>query len=275
VTSASTETHPTASAVPTRRYTFGDAVRSEWTKIRTVRATFWCLVISTVLGVGLAALVSWGSARHYASDPTDHLSWDPVQRSLAPLLIAQLVFAVFGVITVTAEYSTGMIRTTLTAVPKRGRLLAAKLLVFTLVALAAGQIIAFASFWIGQALIHGEAPSASIAHHLVLRAVIGAGLYLALLGLLGAAIGFIVRNAGAGIAVLVALLFVAPLILLLLPNSWYHTVHEYWPTEAGRQVYSVQRGSHALSAWLGFGWMALFTAAVIAAALVVLQRRDA
>lgn len=260
--------------VPTRT-TYGDAVRSEWTKLRTVRATFWCLFIGAVLGIGLSALVSGITASRYHSDPQVHLGWNPVTHSIRPLLIAQLVFAVFGVITVTSEYSTGMIRTSLAAVPRRIRMMSAKMLVFTVVAIIAGQMIAFAAFSLSQMLIHGQAPSASLHQHLVLRVVIGAGLYLALLGLLASAVGVLLRNVAAGIAVMVGLMLVLPGIVAALPNSWSQPIEKYWPTQAGQQIYQVHRDSHTLTAWVGFGWMALFTAIVIAAAYILLQRRDA
>jgi ABC-2 type transport system permease protein len=275
MTAPSTLLPPPLGAEVPARATYGDAVRSEWTKLRTVRATFWCLFIGAVLGVGLAALVSFLTARRYHSDPEVHLGWNPVTHSIRPLLIAQLVFAVFGVITVTSEYSTGMIRTSLAAVPKRIRMMSAKLLVFSALAFIAAEAIAFAAFSLAQMLIHGQAPSASLHQHLVLRVVIGAGLYLALLGLLGAAVGVLFRQAAAGIAVMVALMLVLPGILAALPSSWSQPIEKFWPTEAGQQVYELSRGSHALSAWVGFGWMALFTAIVIAAAFAVLQRRDA
>ena len=139
-----------------RPATFADALRSEWTKLRTVRSTPWALVVAAVLGVGLGALISAVSATHYATDPGLRLNWNPTDRSLRSLEIAQLAFAILGVMVVTGEYSTGMIRTSLAAVPKRSRMLAAKSLVFGTVALVAGEIISFATFFIGQAIIRAR-----------------------------------------------------------------------------------------------------------------------
>jgi ABC-2 type transport system permease protein len=258
-----------------RPATYRDALRSEWTKLRSVQATYWSLLIAAVLGIGLGALISGLSANRYHQDPGLHFDWNATDHSLRSLLIAQLAFAVLGVITVTAEYSTGMIRTSLTAVPKRIRMMSAKLAVFTAVVLVAGQVIAFATFGIGQMLFHGEAPSASLGQHLVLRAVIGAGLYLAVLGLMGGAFGVLLRNAAAGIAVMVALLFVLPGIANALPSNWSQPIEEWWPTNAGQQVAMTVRDSHTLPAWAGFGWMALFTAVVLTVSFVWLQRRDA
>jgi ABC-2 type transport system permease protein len=265
---------------PTRRgayrpATFGDAVRSEWTKLRSVRSTYWALIVAAILGIGLGALISGVSASHYATDPSVHQNWNPTDRSLRSLVIAQLAFAILGVLVVTAEYSTGMIRTSLAAVPKRSRMLAAKVLVFTTVALIAGELISFVTFLVGQALISGKAPSATLGQHDVLRAVVGAGLYLAVLALLGSALGVILRHAAAAIGSIVALLLVLPGIAAALPTSWSQPIEQWWPTNAGQQVAAVIRDSHTLAAWTGFGVMVAFAAVVLTAAFVLLERRDA
>jgi ABC-2 type transport system permease protein len=258
-----------------RPATFVDAVRSEWTKLRSVRSTYWALIVAAVLGIGLGALISGISANHYATDPTVHTNWNATDRSLRSLAIAQLAFAILGVMVVTGEYSTGMIRTSLAAVPKRGRLLAAKALVWTVVALVAGEVISFITFLVGQALISGKAPSATLASHDTLRAVIGAGLYLALLGLLGTAVGVLLRHAAAAIGTMVALLLVLPGIASALPSSWSNPIEQWWPTSAGQQVAVIVRDAHTLPAWTGLLVMAVFVAVVLTAAFVMLERRDA
>lgn len=259
-----------------RPYNFLDVFRSEWTKFRSVKSTYWTFIVALVLGVGLGALGSAISADHYATDVRLRLAWYPATRSLFSLELAQLAFAVLGVLTVTSEYSTGMIRTSLAAVPKRTRMMTAKLLVFALAAVVVGEIIAFAAFSIGQALIHGKAPSASLGQHNVLRVVVGAGLYLVVIGLLGAGFSVIVRHAAAGIAIVVGMLFIIPgLVAAALPTSWSQPIDEFWPTNAGQRVIFLDRGAHNLSAWVGFGEFAVFTLVVIAISLWVLERRDA
>ncbi len=258
-----------------RPATFVDALRSEWTKLRSVRSTYWSLLVAAVLGIGLGALISGISAHHYATDPSVHFRWNPTDRSLSSLAIAQLAFAILGVMVVTGEYSTGMIRTSLAAVPKRSRMLAAKAVVWTALALVAGEVISFVTFLVGQALISGQAPSASLGDPNVLRAVVGAGLYLAVLGLLGTAVGTLLRHAAAAIGTMVALLLVLPGIAAALPSSWSQPIEQWWPTNAGQQVAMVIRDSHTLPAWSGFGVMVLFVAVVLGFAFVMLERRDA
>jgi hypothetical protein len=276
---------PTVSSGPTgtpgpapaarRPYSYGDALRSEWTKFRSVRSTYWTYLVAAVLGIGLAAMICAISASHYSTDPTLRFDWNPTDRSIRSLELAQLAFAVLGVLVVTAEYSTGMIRTSLAAVPRRVRMMTAKLVVFAVASVVIGEIIAFVSFLIGQLLIEGQAPSASLHDHLVLRVVIGSGLYLTLIGIMGGAFAVILRHAAAGIAVAVAMLFILPGVAFALPTSWSQPIEEYWPTNAGQEVTMMHHGAHHLAAWTGFGEMALFVAVVLAVGLFLLERRDA
>ncbi|MGI8493550.1 MAG: ABC transporter permease [Acidimicrobiales bacterium] len=261
---------------PIRRASFGDVLRSEWTKFRTVRSTFFTLLTAVGLGVGLGALISLAISGHYSQmDPGEQLRFDPTLASFRGLDFAQLALGVLGILVVTSEYSTGMIRTSLAAVPRRGRLLAAKAIIFTGVALVIGEVVGFASFLIGQAILSGNAPTASLGQPHVLRAVIGAGLYLGAIGLLGTALGFLMRNTAAAISTLVAVLFVLPGVAQALPSSWRNPVEKFWPTQAGSQVYIVHRDLHTLAAWQGFGVMCAFVAIVLAVAFLLLQRRDA
>jgi ABC-2 type transport system permease protein len=259
-----------------RRASFADVVRSEWTKLWSVQSTYWTLFVAALLGIGLGALFAALRANHYASaTPHDRATWDPTSISTSGLGLAQLAIGVLGVLVITSEYSSGTIRTSLAATPRRSRFLAAKASVFTAVALLAGEIMAFASFLIGQTLISGHAPSASFSQSSVLRAVIGSGLYLALLGLLGVALGALLRSGAAAISVLVAIVFVLPVVALALPTSLQNSVEKYWPTQAGQSVTNVVRGAHTLPAWAGFGDMCLFVAVLVAVAFVTLSQRDA
>ena len=256
--------------------TFGDALRSEWTKLRSVRSTFWALTVTVVLGIGLGAVISAAAAHGYArSSASSKLSWDPTGVSQAGVAIAALAIAVLGVLFISSEYSSGMIRASLTVVPKRGRVLAAKSLVLGTVTFVVGEVVSFAAFFVGQALISGHAPTAALGDPGVARAVIGAGLYLTALAVLSVAAGTLLRHPAAAIACLVAVLLVLPGIAQALPDSWRNPVTEFWPTQAGSQITSVHAAAHSLQPWPGFGVMCLFVAIVYAIAGTLLDRRDA
>lgn len=266
-------TDPTARAGAARRpATLADVVLSEWTKFRTLRSTFFALAAMVLVVVGLGALISYESAAHYTAG---NGPWQPAQISLDSLMIGQLTMAVLGVLVITSEYASGMIRTTLAAVPRRGRLLVAKAAVFTTVAVIAGEAVSWAAFFVGQLMISGHMPTANLGQNDVLRAVIGGGLYVALIGLMSVAIGTVLRHTAGAVTTVIAVLFVLPAVLTALPTSWRNPVEEYWPTGAGAQVVQVTQGSHALSAWWGFGELALFVALLCVVAYFFFRRRDA
>jgi ABC-2 type transport system permease protein len=258
-----------------RPATFADSLRAEWIKLRTLRSTWITLLVAVVLAVGIGALISWGASSHYDTDLSDRRTWDPTSVSFDGLAFAQLAFAVLGVLVVAGEYSSGMIRTSLAAVPRRARWFGTKAVVYTAVTLVIGEVIAFVAFFLGQAIIGHWAPNAALGDPGVLRAVIGGGLYLAGIGLLAVAVGALVRNSAGGIAIMVALIFVLPLVSNALPASWRNPVQQYWPTGAGSQVFTVVRSAHTLSAWPGFGVFLAFIAVVVAVAMVLLEHRDA
>ena len=254
---------------------FSDVLRAEWTKARAVPSTMWTLIVAAVLGIGLGALISGVAATHYANSPSTHPNWDPTSISNSGLSIAQLAIGVLGVLLITSEYSSSSIGTSLAAVPRRGRLLAAKAVVIVVLTFVAVEIIAFVAFLIGQALISGHAPTASLGQTGVLRALVGAGLYGALLGMMGLAFGTIIRNTAGAIAVLVSTIYVLPGISNALPTSIKQTVQEYWPTQAGGQITQVMRTANTLSPWAGFGVFLLFVTILSILALWLLTRRDA
>ena len=255
-----------------RPATFANAFLSEWTKIRTLRSTFFTLAATLAFVVGLGALISYESSVHFGPG---NGTWDPTSTSLSGLVIGQLTIAVLGVLAITSEYSTGMIRTSLAAVPRRGRLLAAKAAVFGAVAVVTGELVSWVAFFVGQLMISGHQPTASLGQPDVARAVVGGGLYIALIGLMAVAAGTILRYTAAAITAVIGVLFVLPGVREALPNSWRLPVEKYWPTGAGEQVLMVTRDANTLPAWLGFGELALFVAVLLALGYFLLQRRDA
>lgn len=263
---------PTAAEPRQRASTLGNAVVSEWTKLWTLGSTFYTLALTLVLVVGLGALVAYESSVHYS--PQQGL-WDPTGQSLSGLMAGQLTIGVLGALVITGEYATGMIRTSLAAVPRRGRLLAAKAAVFSAVVVVVGEVVSWIAFFVGQQMISGHMPTAHLSSPNVARAVLGGGLYLALVGLMAVAIGTVLRHTAGAISAVIAVLFVLPGVLNALPTAWRNPVEKYWPTQAGSQVTKVFRPSDALSAWWGAGEMALFVAVLLVVAFFVLQRRDA
>jgi len=269
---------PAAQAQPAtyREARFADVLRSEWTKVRSVPSTLWTLLAATVLGIGLSALFSGLASHSYKTGSHDvRTNWDATAVSTSGLGIAQLAIGVLGALVISSEYSTHAIRTSLTAVPHRGRLLTAKATVIAAIAFVTGEIMAFIAFFVGQALISGDAPTAALGDPHVLRALVGSGLYLTLIGLLGIGLGTLLRSAAGAITALVALLYVLPGLAHALPSSIQNVINKIWPSNAGQQVTTVVRGDHTLAAWAGFGVMCAFVALVISAAYTRLSHRDA
>ncbi|MEV0431329.1 ABC transporter permease [Micromonospora sp. NPDC050495] len=275
--SVDTELAPRPPAVaPERRPTLADVVRSEWTKFHTMRSTRFVVVAVVVAMVGLGAVISAGTARGFVRlTPEEQAAFDPTLVSLRAYFPVQWLFGVLGVLVMTVEYSTGMIRSTLAAVPRRGRLLAAKALVYGVVAAVLGQAVAFGAFLVGQPMLAGQgAPTAALGDPGVIRAVCGAGLYLAAIGLLGLALGTLVRATVGAFAILVALPLL-PTVLPLLPGGIGDTVAEYWPTVAGERVMFVVDTDGGLAPWPGMALLLGFVALVYVAAYTALRVRDA
>jgi ABC-2 type transport system permease protein len=257
----------------------GRELLAEWTKLRTVRSTIWSFVLLAVLTVGFTTLFTWLTASMWdqsdASQQAD-IRADPVSNILGSgLFLGQLTICVLGVMVITSEYSTGMIRASLLAEPRRWRMLLAKSMVFTVVVFVVGEIVAFPSFFIGSAILHTHAP-VSLGDPGVLRAVIGAGLYLAVLGLFALAIGAIVRNTPGSITGVIGFILVLSPLAQLLPGNIGKYVHAYLPAEAGQLIsYGHAPSDSVLSPWEGFGVFCLWTVVLLAVATYLLERRDA
>ena len=264
---------------PSGRAGFGGTLRSEFTKIGSVRSTYWTLLMLFAVSVGIGAAISALSASGWSNTPpADRTPFDATQLSIAALLIlGQLVIVVPGALVLTAEYSTGMIRTSLTAMPRRTVVYAAKAVVFTVVALVVTFAAAFISFFLGQALLASTHDTATLSQPNVLRAVVGSALYVTLCGLFAFAIGAIVRHTAGTITAVIGLLFVIPILVHLLPQSWYQDVTRWLPDAAGRAL-SVTVGpppGHLFSAWNQFAVFAVYTAVLLVVGAVLFRKRDA
>ena len=265
------------SALPAGRYRFSGVAGMEWAKLRSLRSTRWAVLILAVAMTGIAILV----LRYYPShwnhmSAQDRASFDPVNDGYAGLALAQLIIGVLGALAITSEYSSGMIRATLTAAPGRWRLLAAKAAVFGAAALLAGEVLAFAAFFAGQAVLSSPAPHATLGQPGVLRAVLMAGAYLCLIGLIGMGIGAIARNSAAAICALVGVVLVLPPLLLAFPDSVQHSAQQFLPEIiAENSLTAVHPVAYSLSPWAGLGMLCLYAVALLGIGGWLLGRRDA
>jgi ABC-2 type transport system permease protein len=259
----------------TGRAGFADALRSEFTKIRSTRSTYWTLFALIVVCIGIGALASAGTASH--PNGISAAEFDATQQSLAGLYVGQLVIAALGALTITSEYSTGMIRTSLTVQPRRGVVFAAKGVVFAVVTLITGLITSFGSFFVGQAILSSAHLSATLGQPNVLRAVIGGALFLTACGMLAYGLGAVLRHTAAAISAAIGLLFVLTVLVQFLPQSWQDNVDKWMPALAGGQIWTtkVTPGAHQFPAWGGFAVLAGWAAVAIIAGLVLFRTRDA
>jgi ABC-type transport system involved in multi-copper enzyme maturation permease subunit len=246
-----------------------DLLATEWIKFRSVRSTYWSLLVAVVTPVAVSAVVAvaFTSARNQGPP-------DPLLPEVISLEYALIAVAVMGVLAFSAEYSTGLIRVTFTAAPRRRAVLAAKAVVLGAVTLAAGELVAFVSFWLVQAVLAGHRQGVSLGRPGVAGAVLSAGLLLCVCALLGLALGAVIRHTAGGIAATVAVILV-PGILALLPAPWNARLGRFTLLDAARQVSALHPATDLLSP----GWSLLvllaWPAAALAAAAVLITRRDA
>jgi hypothetical protein len=270
-----TEQLMTRATLTESRYGFRTVARMEWLKIRTVRSTAWTLGVFAAGMIGLAILVL-GHHHWNQMAPDVRAAFDPTEESFAGLAIGQLAVGVLGVLAITSEFSSGMIRATLAAAPRRPLLLAAKAAVLAAIALVAGEIMAFAAFAAGEAALRSPAPHATLGQPGVLRAVLMAGAYPALIGLIGLGLGAVIRHTAGAICALVGLLFVVPLVIIPMGTSIQNAVEKFMPMLiAENSITAVKPVAHSLSPGTGFGMLCLYTAAALAAGGWALARRDA
>lgn len=253
-----------------------NVIRSEWTKLWSLRSTGWSLAAMLLVSVGFSALASWGAATHLRQTAAHSGgSVDPTNITLSGLLFGQLAIAVLGVLGIGGEYSTGAIRSSLTAVPGRIRLLTGKLVVFTTVAFLAGTLTSVLSFFTGMVFFAAHHAGAGLGDPHVLRAVIGGGLLMTVCGLLGFAVGCLLRHTAGAITVSVAALFVIPIVLGAIPSGIVGDVNKYFLVVAGGGITSVIPRPDALSAWTGYLLFLAEVSALLVAGAARMLRRDA
>jgi hypothetical protein len=253
---------------------FANILRSEFCKLRSVRSTVWTLGAAVAFNVGLAMLAGIFIPGRLSTQ--ERATVDMVRLGLAGLHLSQIAFGVLGTLVITSEYGTGLIRATFTAVPQRRLVLASKAIVLSVTALVVGIGSSFAAYFAFQASLCDESFRTSIGDPGVLRAVAGGGLYLTALGLLGFGLGAIIRSSAGTIATLFGLLFVPPILLGLLPQSWQTAIRPYVPLEAGSQIFvATVHDPGSLGAWSGFGVFTFYTILALIGGFALIKKRDA
>ena len=268
-----TPAEPRTRTVQVRPVTARRVLLSEWVKLRSLRSTAWTLLSAVVLMIGIGWLAGWGANDTWSDlSPQEQATFSPVDVTLAGFYLAQLAVSVLGVLLVTGEYATGMVRATFAAVPRRLPVLWAKAVLFAGVTFALMLVAAIAAFFGGQELLgeHGVPLSQAGA----IRGIVGVAGYLTVVAVLAVALGFIIRSTAGGVATMCGLLLVAPTAGLLLPASWREQLLPYLPSNAGAAVFSAQPSPDSLSAAAGSITLAVWLLTVVIAAALVLTRRD-
>ena len=247
-----------------------DLLASEWTKFRSVRSTYWSLLVAVVTPIAVSALVAFAFAHRPASAGPPP---DPLLPEVLSLEYAVIAVSVMGVLAFSTEYSTGLIRTTFAATPRRRAVLAAKAVVLGTVTLAAGELVAFVSFFLVQAVLAGHHQGVSLSRPGVPGAVLAAGLLLCVCALLGLALGAIIRHTAGGIAATIAVI-VLPGIVALLPSPWRGRLGRFTLVEAARQVTALHPAMNLFSPVPSLLVVLAWPAAGLAAAAVLITRRD-
>jgi ABC-2 type transport system permease protein len=265
-----------AAAAPSGRYQIADLVRSEWTKLRTVRSTIWTLGTTALVGLAASGIATGFTGAHWTTETAaSRAAFDPVEVSLTGAFLGgTLLLGILGILVISSEYSTGTIRATLAAAPRRPMVLTAKIVVFGAVALVVAEATTLASFLLGQALLTAPAPHATLSSPGALRAVAGLGLFLCVTGLLALGIAVLIRHTAGAISAYVGVILVLPLILEALPGSLQHQAERLLPVEIGSAIIN-NPAPDAFAPWTGLLILCAYTAIIIALGTIPLVRRDA
>ena len=287
-------------------------IASEFTKLRSVRSTYWTIAALLIVGVGIAALIGFGIANNIHNQPWNKAGTDGTQSILTPFLfIGQLIIAVIGAMVITSEYSTGMIRTSLTAMPRRGTVYLGKLIVLTSVTLVVSLVTSFIAFFVGSATLSGSGVAGSLFHNVtipanvnmspgpqgpnsppnytfvgtdvitsghVLMAIIGSALFVTVVALIAFGLGAIIRHTAGAISSVFGLLFVLSIIIQVLPDTWRWDISRFFPDAAGR-VLSVtlpgQQNPHLWSTWPQFLVTVIWAVVLVGVGGYLFRKRDA
>ena len=253
-----------------------DVLAAEWIKLRSVRSTPLTLLFAALAAVGVGYLVAHSDVTHWPTmTAAARAGFDPVSDSFTGLGLAQLAFGVVGVLAISSEYATGLIRTTFGAVPRRRAVLAAKAAVVGVVTVVAGELIAFATFFTGQWALSAGHLQVSLAHPGALRGVLAAGFYLAVMAWLGLGLGALIRHTAGAITAMTAVVFLLPTIIHALPAPWDTRIGRYTLDGAAQQMIAQHPHAGYFSAGPSLLIVAAYAVAALAAAAFMITRRDA
>lgn len=253
------------------RVTQRRVVRSEWTKFRSLRSSWWTIAAATLLTLGVGTLVSYAAARESGSTGAPNYV---AARSEIGGVFAVLALGVLGILLMSGEYGTGMIRASMAAVPKRLTVLWGKAAVYVALVLPISVVTSFVAFWLGELAWRGGGRSGvGLGDPEVARIVVGSALYLTVAGLFGLALGALLRNTASAITVLVGLFFVLPSVAQALPKS-INDISRFLPSNAGGSVANQSFTGHPLAPWPGFALLCAYTVALLIAAAWRLRRTD-
>jgi ABC-2 type transport system permease protein len=275
--SAVTVTHaPEATHARPGHYKFSGLLRSEWTKLRTVRSTMWTLGLTIFLGLVIAVIYEATIQAHWARmTPAKRAAFDVIGSTQIGVFFAQFVIGVLGVLVLSGEYGTGTIRAVFCAAPGRLRVLTAKAIVFGVVALITAEITSFGSFLLGEALLTAPAPHATLGTPGALRAATGSGLYICAMGLFALGIATLIRHTAGAISAFAGILLVLPLIVSQLPTSLDNDITRFEPTRIGAALVSGPPLGNSFSPWVGLLILCGYTAVLFIVGGVLLVKRDA
>lgn len=262
-------------ATPPHRLTRKGVLAGEWTKFGSLRSTWITLGVSVLLLLAIGMIAAASFAPGSGRGPEANRPMDAVGIALAGTTFAALAVGVLGVLLSAGEYTTGMIRSTLTAVPTRLPVLWAKSLIaggVALVVMAAGALV---SFLLGSPLLRTGVTVLGLGDDGVLRSLAGAGLYLGLVAVFGVGLGMLVRSSAGGIAILAGTLLILPGVIGLLPDSWSTNISPYLPSTAGSQIMTLHPADGSLSPGVGLAVFAGYVAVILAAAAFRLRKSDA
>lgn len=288
-------------------------IASEFTKLRSVRSTYWTIAALVIVSVGIAAIAGFGIASNIHTHPANKAGMDATQASLIAFFeLGQLIIAVIGAMSITSEYSTGMIRTSMSAMPRRGTVYLGKLIVLTTVTLVVSLVTSFVAFFVGQAVMSGSGVSASLFHSTtipanalvrapaggpvrgvppvvtfqgtdvitaghVLTAVIGTALFVTVVALIAFGLGAIIRHTAGAITSTIGLMFVLSIIIQILPSNWRDDIMRFLPDAAGRVISVTVGGTnpHLWSAWPQFLVTVIWAVVLVGAGGYLFKKRDA